>query len=170
MLPNRRRSSRTIPICPCPEDVADAFVSYESQRIQNVLKVSGEVGDEAIEGAGARGVHATHPAALEPALDHRRLGREEPARGGGERREEGERARSRSRRNSSAATSPPHWAPKDAADVIFDAGVADPERVLRDAAASDQQKRHALYALLATSSPTEQQQMWLSSVIEGLLK
>jgi len=64
----------------------------------------------------------------------------------------------------------PHWAPKNAADVIFDAGVTEPERMLRDATASDQQKRHALYALLATSSPTEQQQMWLSSVIEGLLK
>jgi hypothetical protein len=65
---------------------------------------------------------------------------------------------------------PPHWAPKDAADVIFDPGVTDPERVLRDNAASDQQKRHALYALLATSSPTEQQQLWLNSVIEALLK
>ena len=65
---------------------------------------------------------------------------------------------------------PPHWAPKDAADVIFDPGVTDAERVLRSEAASYQQKRHALYALLATSSPTEQQQLWLNSVIEALLK
>ena len=56
------------------------------------------------------------------------------------------------------------------ADVIFDPAVSDPERVLRDNAASDQQKRHALFALLATSSPTEQQQLWLNSVIEALLK
>jgi len=42
--------------------------------------------------------------------------------------------------------------------------------VLRDNHSSDQQKRHALYALLATTSPTEQQQMWLNSVIEALLK
>jgi hypothetical protein len=46
--------------------------------------------------------------------------------------------------------------------------------VLREATSQDekqvQQKRHALYALLATSSPTEQQQLWLISVIEALLK
>jgi hypothetical protein len=65
---------------------------------------------------------------------------------------------------------PPHWAPKDAADVIFDPGITDAEQVLRDNRSSEQQKRHALYALLATSSPTEQQQLWLNSVIEGLLK
>ncbi|MGH9419168.1 MAG: hypothetical protein ACRD3J_04280, partial [Thermoanaerobaculia bacterium] len=64
---------------------------------------------------------------------------------------------------------PPHWAPKDASDVIFDPAVTDPEKVLRDTASSDPQKRHALYALLATTSPTEQQQLWLNSVIEALL-
>ncbi|MEA2329013.1 MAG: hypothetical protein QOE68_3972 [Thermoanaerobaculia bacterium] len=157
------------PDLPAPEDVADAFVSYESQRIQNVLKVSSEVGDEAIKaqvleactqriqllsnlrsiivgsGAKSRLVAAAHAA-----------------------KKESDRVAVAAKLFGSDI--PPHWAPKDAANVIFDPGVTEPERVLRDTTASDEQKRHALYALLATSSPTEQQQMWLSSVIEGLLK
>lgn len=157
------------PDLPAPEDVADAFISYESQRIQNVLKVSGSIGDEAIKaqvldactqriqllsnlrsiivGSGARSrlVAAANGAKKEPerlAVVAKLFGSDVPA----------------------------HWAPKEAADVIFDPVVTDPERVLRSDAASDQQKRHALYALLATSSPTEQQQMWLISVIEALLR
>lgn len=157
------------PDLPAPEDVADAFVSYESQRIQNVLKVSGSIGDESIKaqvldactqriqllsnlrslivgsGAKSRLVAAANVAKKESD----RLGVVAKLFG---------------------SDVPSHWAPKDAADVIFDPGATDPERVLRDNASSDQQKRHALYALLATSSPTEQQQLWLNSVIEGLLK
>jgi hypothetical protein len=154
---------------PAPEDVADAFISYESQRIQNVLKVSGSIGDESIKaqvleactqriqllsnlrsiivGSGARSrlVAAAHGA-----------------------KKESERLAVVSKLFGSDIA--PHWAPKDAADVIFDPGITDPEHVVRDATSSDQEKRHALYALLATSSPTEQQQMWLTSVIEALLK
>src|SRR5258708_9533668 len=37
------------PEIPSPEDVADRFVSYESQRIQNVLKVSSSIGDESVK-------------------------------------------------------------------------------------------------------------------------
>jgi hypothetical protein len=157
------------PDLPAPEDVADAFVSYESQRIQNVLKVSGSIGDESIKaqvldactqriqllsnlrsiivgsGAKSRLVAATNVA-----------------------RKESDRLAVVAKLFGSDV--PPHWAPKDASDVIFDPGVTDPERVLRDSSASDQQKRHALYVLLATTSPTEQQQMWLNSVIEALLK
>lgn len=157
------------PELPAPEDVADAFVSYESQRIQNVLKVSGSIGDESVKaqvldactqriqllsnlrsiivGSGAKSklVAAANVAKKESdrlAVVAKLFG----------------------------ADVLPHWAPKDAADVIFDPGVTDPEKVLRDNASSDPQKRHALYALLATTSPTEQQQLWLNSVIEALLK
>jgi len=157
------------PELPAPEDVADAFVSYESQRIQNVLKVSSSIGDESVKaqvldactqriqllsnlrsiivgsGAKSRLVAAAHAAGKENerlAVVAKLFGSDVPS----------------------------HWAPKDAADVIFDPAVADPEQVLRDNHSSDQQKRHALYALLATTSPTEQQQMWLNSVIEALLK
>src|SRR5205814_3067185 len=36
------------PDLPVPEDVADRFVSYESQRIQDVLNASSKVGDQAL--------------------------------------------------------------------------------------------------------------------------
>jgi hypothetical protein len=157
------------PDLPVPEDVADAFVSYESQRIQNVLKVSGEVGDEATK---AQVLEAcTQRIQLLSNLRSIIVGsgaksRLVAAANGAKKESERVAVAAKLFGNDIA----PHWAPKNAADVIFDAGVTEPERVLREAAASDQQKRHALYALLATSSPTEQQQMWLSSVIEGLLK
>jgi len=154
---------------PAPEDVADAFVSYESQRIQNVLKVSSTIGDEAVKSQVLDA--CTQRIQLLSNLRSIIIG-------------SGARSRLVAAANAAKRESdrlavvaklfgsdvPPHWAPKEAADVIFDPAVANPERVLRDEAASDQQKRHALFALLATSSPTEQQQLWLNSVIEALLK
>jgi hypothetical protein len=157
------------PDLPAPEDVADAFVSYESQRIQNVLKVSGEVGDETLK---AKVLDAcTQRIQLLSNLRSIIVGSGAKSRlvaAASAAKKESERVAVAAKLFGSDI--PPHWAPKDAANVIFDPGVAEPERVLRDASASDEQKRHALYALLATSSPTEQQQMWLSTVIEGLLK
>jgi hypothetical protein len=154
---------------PAPEDVADAFVSYESQRIQNVLKVSSDIGDEAVK---AQVLEAcTQRIQLLSNLRSIIVGSGAKSRlvaAANGAKKESDRLAVAAKLFGSDIT--PHWAPKNAADVIFDAGVTEPERVLRDNAASDQQKRHALYALLATSSPTEQQQMWLSSVIEGLLK
>jgi len=155
------------PDLPAPEDVADAFVSYESQRIQNVLKV--DVGDESIK---AQVLEAcTQRIQLLSNLRSIIVGSGAKSRlvaAANGAKKESERVAVAAKLFGSDI--PPHWAPKDAANVIFDPGVTEPERVLRDAASSDEQKRHALYALLATSSPTEQQQMWLSSVIEGLLK
>jgi len=157
------------PDLPAPEDVADAFVSYESQQIQNVLTVSNKIGDEAIK---AQVLEAcTQRIQLLSNLRSIIVGSGAKSRlvaaANGAKKESDRLAVATKLFGTDIA---PHWAPKNAADVIFDAGVTEPERVLRDAAASDQQKRHALYALLATTSPTEQQQMWLSSVIEGLLK
>jgi hypothetical protein len=157
------------PDLPVPEDVADRYVSYESQRIQNVLKVSSDIGDEAIK---AQVLEAcTQRIQLLSNLRSIIVGSGAKSRlvaAANGAKKENDRLAVAEKLFGSDIT--PHWAPKNAADVIFDAGVTEPERVLRDNAASDQQKRHALYALLATSSPTEQQQMWLSSVIEGLLK
>lgn len=157
------------PELPAPEDVADAFISYESQRIQNVLKVSGSVGDESIK---AQVLDAcTQRIQLLSNLRSIIVGSGAKSRlvaAASGARKESERLALVSRLFGSDIG--PHWAPKDAEDVVFDPGVTDPERVLRDATTSDQQKRHALYALLATSSPTEQQQLWLTSVIEALLK
>src|SRR3954462_8839436 len=138
---------------PAPEDVADAFVSYESQRIQNVLKVSSSIGDETVK---AQVLDAcTQRIQLLSNLRSIIVG-------------SGARSRLVAAANAAKRESdrlavvgklfgsdvPQHWAPKEAADVIFDPAVTDPERVLRDNAASDQQKRHALFALLSTSAPT----------------
>ena len=157
------------PDLPAPEDVADAFISYESQRIQNVLKVSGSIGDESIK---AQVLDAcTQRIQLLSNLRSIIVGSGAKSRlvaAANGAKKESERLAVVAKLFGSDV--PPHWAPKDAADVIFDPGVTDAERVLRSDPASDQQKRHALYALLATSSPTEQQQLWLNSVIEALLK
>jgi hypothetical protein len=154
---------------PSPEDVADAFVSYESQRIQNVLKVSGSIGDEAVK---AQVLDAcTQRIQLLSNLRSIIVGSGAKSRlvaAANGAKKENERLAVVAKLFGSDV--PQHWAPKDAADVVFDPAVADAEQVLRDSHSSDQQKRHALYALLATSSPTEQQQLWLNSVIEGLLK
>jgi hypothetical protein len=157
------------PELPAPEDVADAFVSYESQRIQNVLKVSSSMSDESVK---AQVLDAcTQRIQLLSNLRSIIVGSGAKSRlvaAANAARKENERLAMVAKLFGSDV--PPHWAPKDAADVIFDPAVADAEQVLRDNHSSDQQKRHALYALLATSSPTEQQQLWLNSVIEGLLK
>jgi len=157
------------PELPAPEDVADAFISVESQRIQNVLKVSGSIGDESIK---AQVLDAcTQRIQLLSNLRSIIVGSGAKSRlvaAANGAKKESERLALVSRLFGSDVG--PHWAPKDAEDVVFDPGVTDPERVLRDVTTSDQQKRHALYALLATSSPTEQQQLWLTSVIEALLK
>jgi hypothetical protein len=156
------------------EETAERFVSYETQRIQNVLRAAGAIADEnvkskifeacmqriqllsnlrlLIEGSGMRSRLAA------AARD---------ARGETERlavitRLFGERIR-------------PHWAPKDAADVIFEidpAIAAEPERALRDTtgAVTEEQKKQALYLVLAQTQPTEDQRLWLSSVVEGFLR
>jgi hypothetical protein len=157
------------PELPSPEDVADAFIGNESQRIQNVLKVSGSIGDEAVK---AQVLDAcTQRIQLLSNLRSIIVGSGAKSRlvaAANGAKKESERLDLVSKLFGSDVS--PHWAPRDAEDVVFDPGVTDPERVLRDATASDQQKRHALYALLATTSPTEQQQLWLTSVIEGLLQ
>jgi hypothetical protein len=157
------------PELPSSEDVADAFVSYESQRIQNVLKVSSSISDESVK---AQVLDAcTQRIQLLSNLRSIIVGsgaRSRLVAAANMARKENERLAVVAKLFGSDV--PPHWAPKDATDVIFDPGVTDAEQVLRDNRSSEQQKRHALYALLAASSPTEQQQLWLNSVIEGLLK
>jgi len=154
---------------PAPEDVADSFVSLESQRIQNVLKVSGEVGDGALRVQVLEA--CTQRIQLLSNLRSIIIGSGAKSRlvaAASSVKKDSDRLAIAAKLFGSDIL--PHWAPTDAANVIFDPGITEPERVLRDATASDEQKRHALYALLSTTSPTEQQQLWLSSVIEGLLK
>ena len=155
------------------EDAADAFVGYETQRIQNVLHASSAINDEAvkskvleacmqriqllsnlrslIQGSGAKSRLAT--AARNAKSEPERLGLVAKLFG---------------------SDVPPHWAPKDAADVVLDTHDVDgdPERILRDSGGkfADAQKRHALYVLLARTQPTEEQQLWLATVVDGFLQ
>ncbi len=157
------------------QETADLFINYETERIQNVLKASSAIADESvkskiyeatdqrinllsnlrmlIEGSGMRSrLAAAARAAVES--EERRL--ELMARLFGE-------------------SIKPHWAPRDAADVIFNVSpdVAEaPERILRDTTGrfTSQQKKHALYLVLSQTQPTEDQRLWLSTVVEGFLR
>lgn len=156
------------------QETAERFVSYETQRIQNVLRAAGAIADEnvkskifeacmqriqllsnlrlLIEGSGMRSSLAA------AARD---------ARG------ETERLAVIARLFGDSIL--PHWAPKDAADVIFEIPqeiAASPERALRDTtgAVSTNEKKQALYLLLAQTQPTEDQRLWLSSIVEGFLR
>lgn len=156
------------------QEAAASFIDYESQRVTNVIKASEAIADEElkskvfeacmqrlnllsnlrllIEGSGTRSKLAT--AAREAQTEQERLGVIT--------RLFGDDIKS-------------HWAPSDAADVVFNVGseIAEaPEQALRDSSGkfSLRDKKHALYAMLAQAQPTEQQRLWLSTVIEGFLQ
>lgn len=155
-------------------ETAERFISYETQRIQNVLRASSAIADEnvktkifeacmeriqllsnlrlLIEGSGMRSRLATS------ARDART---------------EAERLALVARLFGDSVK--PHWAPTDASDVVFEiesSVASEPERALRDSTGrftSDQKKR-ALYLVLAQTQPTEEQRLWLSTVVEGFLR
>ena len=159
---------------PPPDETAETFIAYETERIQNVLKASAAIGDEVVKskifeaciqriqllsnlrsliaGSGARSRLATAVRNVKTESDRLALvaalfGSDMPA----------------------------HWAPADAKNVVLEANVqpdADGEKILHDASGrySPQQKRRALYAVLAHTQPTEEQQLWLGSVIDALLQ
>lgn len=156
------------------EETAERFISYETQRITNVLKASSSISDEnlkskifeacmqriqllsnlrlLIEGSGIRSRLASSARTAESEADRLALiGK------------------------LFGDTIKPHWAPSDAADVIFEVEAdvaAAPERALRDTTGkfSAEQKKRALYLMLAQTQPTEDQRLWLSTVVEGFLR
>lgn len=157
-----------------PERTAERFISYETQRIQSVLRASAAIADEnvktkifeasmeriqllsnlrlLIEGSGVRSRLAA--AARDARTDEQRLALVSQLFGSGVK---------------------PHWAPKDAADVVIavdNAIAAEPERVLRDTTGrfTPEQKKRALYLVLAQTQPTEEQRLWLTTVVEGFLR
>ena len=159
---------------PVVEQAAERFISYETERIQNVLRASAAITDETvktkifeacmqriqllsnlrllIEGSGSRSALA---AAARDA--------------------QSEDARLRLVAKLFGEKVKPHWAPHDAADVVFDvepAIAAAPERALRDSTGrvSAEQKKRALYLVLAQTQPTEDQRLWLSTLMEGFLR
>lgn len=156
------------------DEAAEQFIHYETTRVQNIITAADKVTDEAlkskifdaitvrlqvlpnlrtlIQGSGMKSRLAT-------------LARD--ARG------EDERLALVTRLFGSEIRR--HWAPQDAADVVIAPRPeieADPERVLRDASGrvTEAQRKRALYVLLAHSEPTEQQQLWLQTVIEEFLR
>jgi hypothetical protein len=156
------------------EETAERFVSYETQRIQNVIRASGAIADEnvkskifeacmqriqllsnlrlLIEGSGMRSRLAA--AARDAQGETERMAVITRLFGEDIRR---------------------HWAPQDAADVVIDVApaiAAAPESALRDTTGgvSIEQKKQALYLVLAKTQPTEDQRLWLSSVVEGFLR
>jgi hypothetical protein len=156
------------------EAAAERFISYETERIQNVLRASAAISDETvktkifeacmqriqllsnlrllIEGSGSRSALA---AAARDAQN------------------EADRLALVARLFSESVKK--HWAPQDAAEVVFDvepAIASSPESALRDASGrfSPEQKKRALYLVLAQTQPTEDQRLWLSTVVEGFLR
>jgi hypothetical protein len=156
------------------QETAESFVTYETQRIQNVLRASAAIGDEAVKSR-------IFEAAMQriQLLSNLRLLIE----GSGMRSRLAAAARQAETEQARLALMSrlfgddvvPHWAPKDAADVVFEIApeiAAAPERVLRDTTGtySLQQKKRALYLVLAQTQPTEDQRLWLSALVEGFLK
>jgi len=163
------------PVPQSAADAADNFIPYETQRIQNVLKATAAaITDEAlkskiyeacrdrsqmlsnlrslIEGSGARSRLA----------DFARTAKTEDERVAFATKLFGDEVK-------------PHWAPGDAKDVIIEPSAdvdGDPERVLRDNSGrfNLQQRKRAFYVLLARTQPTEQQQLWLSSLADAFLR
>ena len=156
------------------QETAERFISYETQRITNVLKASSAINDEnlktkifeacmqriqllsnlrlLIEGSGTRSRLAAATRGAES---------------------EAERLEVIGKLFGEDIK--PHWAPRDAADVILEIEediASAPERALRDTTGrfSADQKKRALYLVLAQTQPTEDQRLWLSTVVEGFLR
>jgi hypothetical protein len=156
------------------EDIAEAFVAYETQRIDKVLQASDAITDDdvktKIQDACSQRISllSNLRVLIQGSGVHSRLATAAQA------------AMTEPERLSVVAKlfgsdMPQHWAPKDASDVVLDARPdieADPEKALRDTTGrfTDQQKRRALYVLLARTQPTEDQQLWLTTVIDRFLQ
>ena len=156
------------------EETAERFISYETQRITNVLKASSAINDETMKSK-------IFEACMQriQLLSNLRLliegsgNRSRLAAAARDAESEAERLALIGKLFGDAIT--PHWAPKDAADVILevDADVlAAPEGALRDTTGkfSAEQRKRALYVVLAQTQPTEDQRLWLSTVVEGFLR
>jgi len=156
------------------QETAERFVTYETQRIQSVLRASATIADEAVKSK----IFESCMQRIQLLSNLRLL-------------IEGSGMRSRLAASARAAESEterlaliarlfgddvkPHWAPRDAADVVYEIEpevASAPERALRDTTGqfSAQQKKRALYLVLAQTQPTEDQRLYLSTVIEGFLR
>lgn len=177
-------SALQAPVAPAPApqaadtlsaaEAAESFVSYETQRIQSVLKASAVISDEAVKSK----IFEACMQRIQLLSNLRSL-----IEGSGSRSRLASAARSAQSENDRLAlvaklfgdTIAPEWAPKDAADVVLKPNAdvdAEPERVLRDNTGrfNDEQKKRALYIMLARSQPTDEQQLWLVTVVDSFLQ
>ena len=167
------QTSTPEPPVPSAEEAADAFVSYETQRIQHVLQASSAITDESAKSKVLEGcMQRIQLLSNLRSLIQGSGARSRLAGAARNARTEGERLTMVAKLFGTEMQ--PHWAPKDATDVILPAEPSDtdPEKILRDSTNlfNDQQKKHALYSLLAHSQPTEEQQLWLITVIDSFLQ
>ena len=162
----------TAPAPSTATDAADNFIPYETQRVQNVLKASSAITDDALkskifEACSERSSVLTNLRAL--------------IEGSGARSRLADFARSAKSEDERVAFATklfgddvkPHWAPHDAKEMIIEPRPevdADPERVLHDNKFDLQQRKRALYMLLARARPTEHQQLWLTTVADSFLQ
>jgi hypothetical protein len=155
------------------EDAAETFINSETQRIQNVLKASSGITEEEVKAK----IYEACMQRIQLLSNLRTLIQTAGAKS--RLADFARNAHSESERLAFVGKlfgddMRAHWAPADARDVIVPANAAetDPESVLRDSSGkvTDQQKKHALYVLLARSQPTEEQQLWLSTVADSLLQ
>jgi hypothetical protein len=159
---------------PSAADAAESFVSYETQRIQNVLKASVVITDETVKSK----IFEACMQRIQLLSNLRTL-----IEGSGSRSRLASAARTAVSESERIAlvtrlfgtSIAPEWAPKDATEVVLQPNAevdAEPERVLRDNSGrwSDQQRRRALYVLLARSQPTDEQQLWLITVVDSFLR
>lgn len=156
------------------EETAERFISYETDRILNIIRAAAAITDDEVKPKITDA--ATQRIQL---LSNLRLLIE----GSGMRSRLAAAARDAETEGDRLAlvgrlfgeSIEPHWAPRDAADVIFEvepAIAADPERALRDTTGrvSVDQKKRALYLMLAKTQPTQDQLLWLTTIVEEFLK
>jgi hypothetical protein len=153
-------------------DAADSFISYETQRIQNVLKASAAISDESVKSKifdaclQRTQLLSNLRALIEGSGVKSRLANAARAA-----REESDRIALVTKLFGPEIAS--HWAPQDASDVILPIPPdEDPEKIVRDSSSRYpiEQRKRALYTLLARTQPTEDQQLWLTTVIESFLQ
>jgi hypothetical protein len=156
------------------QETAERFISYETQRIDNILKASAAIADENVKAkifeACMQRIQLLSNLRLLIEGSGMRSKLTSAAR---DAQTEAERLALMARLFGDSVTK--HWAPRDAADVIYEIEgeiAAAPERALRDTSGqfSTAQKKRALYLLLGQSQPSEDQRLWLSTIVEGFLR
>lgn len=172
--PTAVAAAEAAPPDPAAQEAAESFIAYETQRIQNVLKASSAIADESVKAK----IFEACMQRIQLLSNLRRL-----IQGSGFRSRLAVEARNVRTENDrqqfiGRLFGPEmwtHWAPKDAADVIIAAKPdidKDPDGVLRNATGrySLSQRKHALYVTLAHGQPTEDQQLWLSTLVDSFLQ